>query len=136
MVCVSENKKKFAHLQPETLPTVMFRICSMFVESLKKYPNVRPKLSEFMQAKTVAPTMQFGRSDTLFAKNSVFGAIPKLAHAHLTHDLSVVYTISGSNPKYIDLYGIFSHTELGTSWTPDINAQKRIVKKFKNQDFG
>lgn len=87
---------------------------------------------DFYKAKTENKLAPFGGSDKLFKG---YGHFAGLRHAHLTQDLSIVYSLNGSNPTVIDLYGIFSHGELGTGQPANMNRQKSIAKKFGNMTF-
>jgi hypothetical protein len=78
----------------------------------------------------------FGSRDGMFAGGGNFtAAVPKLRHAHMTHDVSVFYRLSGANPTVIDLFGFFSHDESGTGQPANIKKQKSLAKSLSNQDF-
>lgn len=78
----------------------------------------------------------FGASDKLFKPDGNFGKKVKgIAHAHLTHDISIVYALSGRNPHIIRLWGFFSHDDLGTGQPPNDKIQKSMATKFDNQSF-
>lgn len=111
------------------------RVCELFKESLLAHPDSGKSVAEFIQAKSTDPLAAFGGSDTAFAGKGIFGGTGlKLKHAHITRDLSVVYSVHG-NPTLIDIYGVFSHAELGTGDNPNIKKQKQMSKRFGNAEF-
>jgi hypothetical protein len=61
--------------------------------------------------------------------------VPKIRHAHLSHDISVFYTVSGSNPTLIKLYAIMTHDEAGIGQPINYKKQKGVAKKMANQVF-
>ena len=104
------------------------------IESETKYPELAIKFGEFINTKTANPMQQFGGSDTSFTSGGHLAqAIPKLRHAHLNSDVSIVYKIHGNNPTFIDLYGLFSHAELGTGNPAKPKKQKNIATRLSNQ---
>lgn len=113
-----------------------FRTCDLFNETFtqksRDYPVIGAKFQEFRAAKSANKLAPFGSSDKPFKS---FGVFEGLKHAHLTGDVSVVYSIHGSNPSLIDLYGVFSHDELGTGQPVNIKRQKSMDKKLSSQTF-
>lgn len=90
-------------------------------------------LKDFLTLKRDNPRAAYGSSDKPFTgKGNFAGAIPGLAHAHLSFDLSIVYRIE-HNVLY--LYGIYSHDQLGTGQPPKMNVQKSMAQKFSNMNF-
>ena len=80
----------------------------------------------------MSPLEPFGPTDQPFSahgilKHAVSGE--NMKHAHLTHDISILYTMQGQ-PPLIKLYGIFSHDELGTGQPPKIKDQKRVISRL------
>lgn len=81
----------------------------------------------------------YGSSDYPFQG----GLLKGYGHAHLrkedsskiNRDYFIVYRIHGRNPYVIDLYGIFSHEDLGTGTPPKRNIQTTMATKFGNQQF-
>jgi hypothetical protein len=61
--------------------------------------------------------------------------IQGLKHAHLTHDIMIVYTLGGRNPIEFKLYGVFSHDELGIGQPANDKRQKSAAKRMANQAF-
>jgi hypothetical protein len=98
--------------------------------------SLKNKLSQFVQVKSQEPTASFGSSDKPFKSGGFFtNAIPKLRHAHLTHDLSLVYALEGGADPVIRLYGVFSHDDLGTGNPPNKNRQRSMASQLAGQTF-
>lgn len=98
--------------------------------------SLQNKLTQFVQVKSQDPTASFGASDKPFKSGGFFtNAIPKLKHAHLTHDLSLVYVLEGGADPVIRLYGIFSHDDLGTGTPPNLNRQRNVSAQLARQTF-
>jgi mRNA-degrading endonuclease YafQ of YafQ-DinJ toxin-antitoxin module len=108
----------------------------LFNETLGKKsqgnPVIPQKTDDFQKSKAANKLEAFGSSDKPFKS---FGVFEGLRHAHLTGDISMVYSIHGSNPSVIDLYGLFSHDDLGVGQPVNIKRQKSMDKKFKSQTF-
>lgn len=119
---------------------VAFRTSDLYKETLvdkaRAYPVIGQKMQEFRNFKAQNPLQPYGSTDKPFAGKGNFGTvISGLRHAHLTGDIMVVYTISGRDPTMINLYGIFSHDELGIGQPANKNRQKSAVKRMANQQF-
>lgn len=112
---------------------VQVRFCDSYLESVKAHPATGDSIKKFVAAKIQDPLASYGGSDTHFVGNGPFGGL-KLKHAHISQDLSIVYRMH-SKPIFLDLYGIFSHKELGTSNSPNVKTQKIMAKKFATQTF-
>lgn len=115
---------------------VKFRRCPLYKETyllrIKPYPQLRSKLRDFMDTKRQNPLQSFGGSDKSFKPGFVyFQAIPGIRHAHLTHDLSIVYKVGENNEIW--LYGIFTHDDLGTGTPGNIKKQKSLSSKLARQ---
>lgn len=111
------------------------RKTDLFDETLAKYGDQADKLNDFLLAKTRSPIEPYGKSDTAFISAGPIGRTGlKLRHAHLSQNISVVYKIHGSNPHILDLYALMTHKDLGTSNTSNIKQQKKVSKKFLNQE--
>jgi hypothetical protein len=119
---------------------VKFQYCDLFKKTYaekSRNPQLVKKFNDFITAKSINPINPYGSSDKLFRGGWSFSNyVPKLRHAHLTHDISVVYLISGFNPTQIKLYGFFTHDEMGTGQPPNIKKQKSLAKQLSNQVFG
>lgn len=116
---------------------VAFRRCQLYFDSLVTHKRLTEKLNNFMSFKAGNPLSPFGGSDKKFASSGLYNTtIPNLRHAHLSDDISIVYKVHSRNPTLIDLYGLFSHEELGTGNPSKANAQKTMSKRFSQQSFG
>lgn len=117
-------------------PSVIFRTCPLFDETIAQKSKgnsfLQQKLLDFRKSKIENKIAPFGGSDKPFKP---FGPFKGLKHAHLSGDVSIVYAIHGSNPSIIDLYGLFSHDELGTGQPVNINRQKSMDKTLSRQSF-
>lgn len=115
---------------------VKIRYSQASKDSIKSKPEIHDKLEEFLTAKTQDPMQPFGKTDTRFIASGPIGKTGlKLRHAHLSQNVSVIYRLHGSNPKLLDIYGVMTHKELGTSTTANIRTQKKVAKKFTKQQF-
>ena len=104
-----------------------------YLDKVLPNPTVKNKFRDFMEVKRNDPNQSFGSSDKPFASAGHFSkAIPGVRHAHITHDLSIVYKVTGNE---VFLYGFFTHDELGTGQPANINRQKSAAKKISNQNF-
>jgi len=76
----------------------------------------------------------YGSKDYPMKGNAPLGSmVSGLRHAHLTQDVSVFYRVHGRNPKYLDIYGVFSHKDIGIGNTPNVRKQQRYAKKFSRE---
>lgn len=117
----------------ETGPVVI-QSSNILDQSMSNKRNVIDKLKDFIEFKKANPTAPYGSSDTKFVSRAPLGdAIPKLRHAHLSHDFSVFYTVEGQNPTVLKLYGVFSHAESGTGHSPNIKRQKQLASTLRNK---
>jgi len=106
-----------------------------FAEKAKINPGLTAILDEFVQTKVQDPTKPFGSKDTLFGGKGPLSKLSKLRHAHLMHDISLCYIISGKDPTVLKLYGVFKHDELGTGQPNNISRQKGAITTMSNQTF-
>lgn len=121
---------------PASKEPVKFRTCDLFdrtaAAKFQENQTLVSKFEEFQKHKANNPVLPFGSSDKMFRGDGFFRG---LKHAHLSHDISVIYSISGKNPTLIDLYGLFSHDDLGTGNPPNLKRQKSLSKRLSNQTF-
>ena len=122
------------------MSNVRFRICPLFkqtsLEKFQAYPSLEKKFEEFKATKMANHMAPFGNRDGMFVGDGLFNkAVPKLRHAHLTHDISIFYKVSGANPAIIELFGFFSHDDSGTGQPPNMKKQKSLAKVLANQVF-
>lgn len=119
-----------------TMSPTIIRKSSHYDDTLAEYPQLIDKLGEFLRAKVGDFNTRFGASDKPFASGGNYNnAVPGIKHAHLNSDVSVVYNIHGANPRFLDLYGLFSHADLGTGQPPNMKKQKSRAKAFSNEKF-
>lgn len=112
----------------------------LFLETAAEYdsPRITKRLDEFIALKMANPMALFGTTKTDKPNTSgtpMSQEIPGIRHAHLTHDISVFYTLSGSNPRVLRLYAILSHDEAGMGQPPNTRIQKSMTKRMTNQRF-
>lgn len=117
---------------------VLFRRAPLYQRTkalrVDPYDKIRRKFQEFMHTKRANPIAMFGSKDQPFVGSGRYGqAIPGLRHAHITHDLSIVYRIAG---REIYLYGFFTHDDLGTGTPPNLKRQEAMAAQLSNQPFG
>jgi len=105
---------------------------SGFKTTLGNHPECGAILKEFRKSKLENPLAKFGNSDYPFSNEGHFRGY---CHAKMTQDISLVYTLSGSNPRVFKLYGFYSHAELGTSRLPNPRKQKSAAQTLHNQTF-
>jgi mRNA-degrading endonuclease YafQ of YafQ-DinJ toxin-antitoxin module len=118
----------------------VFKRCQLYLETFAgkavQYPVIGQKINDFVTFKSQNPLAQYGASDKPFQGKGNFGTVIQgLKHAHLTHDIMIVYTLGGRNPIEFRLYGVFSHDELGIGQPANAKRQKSQVKRMANQAF-
>jgi len=102
---------------------------STYLAKVKPYSKIRAKFRDFMETKRTNPNTTFSSSDKPFISKGSYGTlIPGIKHAHITHDLSIVYLLQGNT---IIFYGFYTHDELGTGSPAKINIQKSMARRFK-----
>lgn len=77
----------------------------------------------------------FGDSDKKFRSGGNFdNRMPNISHAHLTHNLSIVYYLD-RDTNTLRLYGVYSHDNIGTGNPPNINRQQQMATRWTNMKF-
>jgi hypothetical protein len=77
----------------------------------------------------------FGNNDKKFISGGNFdNRMPNIAHAHLTHNLSIVYYVDRET-NTLRLYGVYSHDDIGTGNPPNINRQQQMATRWTNMKF-
>jgi hypothetical protein len=119
------------------MPNVVFKTCALFDETLLQHgAEIYENFEKFKQIKMQNHMQPFGSKDTPFSGDGPLGNHkPKLIHAHLTHDISLIYFLSGANPTVINLLGFFTHDAIGTGRPAAPKKQQSFVKRAKNQDM-
>jgi hypothetical protein len=98
---------------------------------------IRDRLTAFIEWKQRNPfngaqpaSPGFGDNDKKFKSTGNFGIrIANISHAHLTHNLSIIYRIENNA---LSLYGIYTHDELGVGNPPNIQRQQQIATRWSN----
>lgn len=115
-----------------------------FLDSLGRYSNQRELLSrrliDFMKLKTDSPHngaapdgKKFGDTDKRFRSGGKFtGKVDGISHAHLTHNISIVYLIRNDS---LYLYGIYTHDDIGTGTPSNINRQEQMAGRWSRTEF-
>lgn len=112
----------------------------MFIETAKKYlvpgSSLVQSYVNFVKTKVGNPIAAYGSSD----KSNPVGTpmalkVPKMRHARLSQDVSIFYTISGSNPSVLRVYALMSHSEAGTGQPPNKKKNASVASKMANQTF-
>ena len=121
-------------------PKVVVSECPLFQETAAKYAkpgtNVLARYADFIKTKLENPIAPFGASDKKNPDGTPMAQeVPGIRHAHLTHDISVFYTISGSNPSVLRVYALLTHDEAGTGRPTNNRIQKSMGKRMANQPF-
>jgi hypothetical protein len=113
----------------------VFRTCAMFDESLKKHSGAVLKVFEdFTKTKSANAMVPFGSKDRPFIGTGPFGGIkPRVIHAGMTRDISLLYSVSGQNPHVINLYGFFTHEESGTGTPAKTSTQRALAQRISSQ---
>ena len=108
---------------------VVFQRTDLFNETFKKYATneaVQTRFQEFIKLKRENPMQPFGSVDERFRADGPLGQ-SGVTHCHLTHNVNLIYTKSGSNPMLIQLIWIGVHDELGTGMPKNPKKQKIII---------
>lgn len=109
-------------------PAVSMWITPEFIQSLKKYKTeVGSKVAEFIKQKREDPLSKFGTKDQHFSSGGNLGPTGVI-HAHLNHDIQILYRRYGKNPTVIELMLITSHDDIGTGQPPNMKKQKIAAK--------
>lgn len=122
-------------------PNVRFRRGTEYTrtyrERVLRNPTVQRKFRDFMELKRNSPFSSFGSSDKSFVNDGFYNKeIPGIRHAHITYNLSISYKVVQEGDLIsIYLYGLHTHDELGTGQPPNINKQRNMATRFKNEVF-
>jgi len=113
----------------------VFRTCALFDETLKTHGSaVLKTFIDFKKTKEANAMASFGSKDRPFIGTGPFGSIkPRIIHAGITRDISLLYSVTGQNPHVINLYGFFTHEESGTGTPAKTSTQKALAQKISNQ---
>ena len=115
---------------------IQVRTCALFNKTSKGYAQnkkVKEKIVDFIRTKAADPLVLYGSKDRAFTRDGNFSGF---IHAGLTFDVSIIYKIGTVNgQKTLDLYGVFSHDELGTGQPINPNRQKSNSARLNNQEI-
>lgn len=112
--------------------------------TINRYSNQRAlilrKLGDFLRFKVASPYngsapdgTKFGDTDKKFKAGGRFSdKIDGISHAHLTHDISIVYRIVGDS---LYLYGVYTHDAMGTGTPPSTARQLQATARWSNSTF-
>lgn len=116
-----------------------------FNKTLVKFADqkdrIKLELKKFVDFKNSAPAngsvagvySGFGDSDRRFRSKGKFAnKIDGISHAHLTHNVSIVYLVDNG---VLYLYGIYSHDDIGTGSPGNINRQEQMATRWANMNF-
>ena len=96
--------------------------------------QAKKRVRAFMVTKKENPRAQFGAKDETFVFDSKFEkAVPGIRHAHITNNISILYRIVGNN--HIELYGYYTHDELGTGTPRSVQKNTSMANKFSKEVF-
>lgn len=117
-------------------PEVTFVVGPEFVSTLKSFqkagqgPRILKALERFQGMKSENPASTYGATDRPFQGPEYTG----LAHAHLTHDISLIYRYVGALNQF-KLYGFYSHDDLGTGTPPNTRKKSAVGGRLRSQVF-
>lgn len=75
----------------------------------------------------------YGDSDKRFRSGGHFtNKISGISHAHLTHNISIVYRIESG---ILYLYGLYTHDDIGTGTPSNVNRQNQMATRWSNTNF-
>jgi len=116
-----------------------------FNKTLVKFADqkdrIKLELRKFVDFKNSSPAngsvagvySGFGDSDRRFRSKGKFAnKIDGISHAHLTHNISIVYLVDNG---VLYLYGIYSHDDIGTGSPGNINRQEQMATRWANMNF-
>lgn len=142
---IAEAKKsKNASTQPSPVETpkrgVEIQVCPMYMETsaehIEKNPALERKIQDFLNFKVANITQPANKSDKVTKSHMPIGnAVPGMRKAHLTFDVSIWYTITGSNPTILRLYAVLTHDESGTGEPERIPIQRSVATQMSRQTF-
>lgn len=112
---------------------------ALFREHAAKYlvkgSAVEKAFVDFIATKLGNPIAPYGSTDKANPIGTPMAMeVPKIRHAHLSHNISIFYTVSG-NPTVIRLYGMMSHDEAGIGQPVNKKRQTGVAKQFSRQEF-
>ena len=120
------------------VPTpVTFVVGPEFADTFKAFKKagvgdrVAKALDKFKSAKEQNMTTPYGGSDKPFSSDGNFQG---LSHAHLTHNISLVYKLDSARNQF-KLYGFYTHDDLGTGTPANLRKQATVGGRLRTQQF-
>lgn len=119
---------------------------SEIARTVNKYTDqkerIKKQIADFIKWKQQYPfngagggTPGYGDNDKKFKTTGNFGTrLPGISHAHLTHNLSIVYRIDREN-ETLNLYGVYSHDDIGTGNPPNVQRQQQMSTRWTNMNL-
>lgn len=124
---INEKKAKADNSTPPA--KVKVERSAEFKKDLDKYRDrIGAKFAEFLKMKMENPMSRFGSTDEHFTAGPYAGT--GIIHAHINHDIQVLYTRSGRDPTIIRLLRIGSHDDFGTGQPSNNKIMKSTVKQI------
>lgn len=126
---ILREKKAKASAAPEPQkPTTKIQYSAAAKEDFKKYKGqIGSKMADFITMKSKDPMAPFGSTDRHFTGGPLAGT--GIIHAHLNHDVQVLYRRSGRNPTVIEILRIGSHDDFGTGQPSNQKVMKNLAKQ-------
>jgi len=124
------QKQAFAPPGPD-VPDTVVDVGPEFNQTMSRYPSISARYDQWIRAKMENPMSLIGYDKPFVAKSPYDG----LMHAHMDDDVSVVYRITGRNPRHIKVYGFYSHEDLGTTRPPKQKVQQIVGNRLQKQIF-
>lgn len=97
-------------------------------EKEQRFSTLREKIKTFTEIKRQNPLQ---RTPNDLPTSGFFTQIKGIQHYKLFNDLRLWWRISGSDPVYIDLLGVYTHDETGTGQPGQPKIQKSAVGKMQ-----
>jgi hypothetical protein len=94
---------------------------------------VTAKFKDFVEWKNLKLDAYGSKDYPMNSRAPLGSMVPGLMHAGLTQDVSVFYKIHGRKPRYLDIYGLFRHKDIGIGNTPNIKKQQKYAKVFSRE---
>ena len=134
---LSQPGSKSAGSAPAVKQPVSFVVGPEFADTFKAFKKaglgdrVSKALDKFKNSKEADPRAPYGGSDKPFLGDGHFSG---LSHAHLTHNISLVYRLDNA-ANQLKLYGFYTHDDLGTGSPPNLRKQSTVGPRLKSQVF-
>ncbi len=116
---------------------VTYAVGPEFAYTFKKFKQaghggrLQKALEKFQALKSANPQQQYGASDKPFSSTGNFSG---LSHAHVSHDISLVYRWDSVQREF-KLYGFYTHDDLGTGTPPHYRKQDVVGGRLSSQVF-